>query len=221
MATVLAGAFAASAASAQVVPVDKEPHNKSALYTNFIRVFEVNIPPGETAGDHSHDHDTAVVAVGDSTTRTKWQGEDWSAPRVEPSGTVNISNYQGAPGVHSFQNSGTAPYKAIAVENNRDKGFPMPEPAVSAPGTTVTQQSRAFIVYDVRLNETTKTTHHQHNRPIVIVLLDGTVEFGGIGGENPIQIKNQGQWLTLPPGQGHDLSLATTPTTRVIEIEVR
>ena len=52
------------------------------------------------------------------------------------------------------------------------------------------------------------------------MLVSGTLEQGGIGGEEPVRISQPGQWLVLPRFQGHTVA-AVGGNARAIEIEVR
>lgn len=214
--------FGASAAgrSAQVA-VTEEPHHRVVLYTAQLRVLDVNISPGDTALDHAHDRDTATVAIGNATTRTRRPGEDWGAPRVRRLGSVNITEYTGAPAVHRVENVDTTPYHLIAVENLRDERWSMPKAPAAAAGTTLIQQSRAFAVYDVRLSAGTPRTTHAHEVPTISVLVAGAFENQGGGGETPFRLQQPGRWLLTPMGQAHTMSVIGAGDAHVIEVEVR
>ena len=82
------------------------------------------------------------------------------------------------------------------------------------------KDTRAFTIYDVRVNAGTPQTMHAHTWPTVVILVDGGMENGGIGGEEPVRLQKPGQWMFLPRGLSHTI----TPiggTAHVVEIEVR
>lgn len=198
----------------------EDPHRRLVLYHGHLKVFDVNIPPGDTSLDHRHERDIATVAIGNATTRTRPSGEDWSAPRVRPPGSIGINDYTGAPVSHRVENTDTTPYRLIAVENVREGGWSMPKPLAGA-GTTLLQESRAFTVYDVRLSTGTPRTTHFHEVPTVAVVVAGAFENQGGGGETPFRLQQPGRWLLTPMGQQHVMTLVGTGNAHVVEFEAR
>jgi quercetin dioxygenase-like cupin family protein len=92
---------------------------------------------------------------------------------------------------------------------------------LTAPGSSVLKQSRAFTVYDLALKAGDPEAMHQHTGATIIVLVSGTLEQGGIGGEEPVRIRQPGQWLALPRLQGHTVVAVGNGDAHAIEIEVR
>ena len=182
--------------AAQSQPATSEPHHKRLLYTNDVRVFDVVVPPGQSTSDYAYAHGVATVVIGSGVTS------------VRDAGSV----------IH-VDNSATADYHAIEVENMRDDDRFLMPPVIMAAGTSVLTQSRAFTVYDVKL-AADQTTRHEHAWSTIAVLLSGAIEQGGIGGEEPARLRGAGQWLTLPRAQAHTLT-AIGGDAHVVEIEAR
>ena len=188
-------AVAFGGVAAQSQPATSEPHHRRLLYTNDVRVFDVVVPPGTTA-EYSYDHDVAAVVIGNGMASIK-----------DPKTMFRV------------ENTGPADYHAIEVENMREDGkWTMPQ-VITAAGTSVLTQSRAFTVYDIKL-AADQTTPHNHAWSTIAVLLSGAVEQGGIGGEAPARLRAAGQWLTLPRAQAHTLT-AVGGDAHVVEIEAR
>src|SRR5262245_10501713 len=146
----------------QAVPsVNEDLSHKRLLFTAHLRMFDVTVAPGDSTIDHSHDHDLVTVAVGQATLRTRASGGDWSGPRPVAPGAVDVASYTGTPAVHRIENVGTTPYRAFAIENLRDAKWTTPQ-LITAPGTTLLEQSRSFAVYEVRLNGSASKTSHVH-----------------------------------------------------------
>src|SRR5258705_10202016 len=111
---------AMSVLSAQLAPVpaNNEPHHRRLLYTNDVRVFDVTIPPGETAADHVHQYDMATLIVGEGTLQVSRNGQDAAAPAPGARGSVIVTELTGAPAAtYRIRNTGTTAYHAIEVEN--------------------------------------------------------------------------------------------------------
>jgi quercetin dioxygenase-like cupin family protein len=201
------------------MPMADEPHHKRVLFAAHMRLFEILVPPGTTTLDHSHDRDIAVVAMGETTFRTRVTGKEWETPRSYVPGGINLVTYTGAAGAHALDNVGKTPYRVLAVENVREGGWTLPR-AIEAPATGLLQQSRAFAVYEVRLSTSVPQTTHVHQQPTVVVLLSGGVEVQGGGGESEFRIA-PGRWFHSAPDQPHALSLIGAADARLIEVEAR
>ena len=202
------------------VALSNEPHHKRLLYTAHVRLFDITVPAGATTLDHSHDRDILTVALGPTTFRTSQASGGWAAPRSYMAGSVNINNYTNAAAAHRMENVGKTPYRVLAVENLRERGWSMPK-VVEAPGTTLTQQSRSFAVYDVRLNSSATRTSHVHQQPTVVILIAGSVEVQGAGGESEFRMETPGRWFPSQWDQPHTVSLVSGAEARLVEVEAR
>src|SRR5262245_39440416 len=45
------------------IPVTKEPHHHVTFENSQFRILDVNVPPGESTLDHSHDRDLVTVSM--------------------------------------------------------------------------------------------------------------------------------------------------------------
>ena len=102
-----------------------------------------------------------------------------------------------------IENSGNAPYRALEIENVHEM-----------------KQTPPFTISDLMLKVSDGAAMHQHTGATMIVLVSGTLEQGGIGGEEPVRISRPGQWLVLPRFQAHTVA-AVGGNMRALEIEVR
>jgi hypothetical protein len=193
---------AASAAQGHV-SISEEPHHTRLFYTAHLRMFDVTVPPGTVSADYSLDHDLVTVALG--------------APTP---GAIDVITATGSPSVHRVENAGQTPYRMFAVENLRDEGWSMPA-RVSAPGTTLARESRAFAVYDVRLTAATPRTNHVHAMPTVVMLVAGAVEVQGGGGESEFRMEATGRWFPSMWSQPHSFMLVGSADAHLVEVEAR
>ena len=200
--------------------VNEDPSHKRLLFTAHLRMFDVTVAPGGSTLDHSHDHDVVTVAVGQATLRTRASGGGWSDPRPVASGAVDVASYTGASGVHQIENVGTTPYWAFAIENLRDAKWTTPQ-LITAPGTTLLEQSRSFAVYDVKLNGSAPKTSHVHQMPTVVMLMAGSVEVQGGGGESVFRMETPGRWILSQWDQPHTLTLVGNSDAHAVEVEAR
>jgi quercetin dioxygenase-like cupin family protein len=208
------------AAQESAVSLNNEPHHKRLLYTNDLRLWDVTLPPGQSTPAFVHEYDVATVVVGDGMLDIQRNGEPLSAASPNARGSVVVAEHTGARATYRIENNGTTAYRAFEVENMREGGWPSTQP-FTAPGSSVAKESRAFTIYDVMLKSRSPEVMHEHMGAVVIVLLGGTLEQGGIGGTDPVRIAQPGQWLTIPRFQTHALTPVGSADAHAIEIEVR
>jgi quercetin dioxygenase-like cupin family protein len=218
---VLVLALVAVPAAAQVIPVDQEPRHRIVFADEALRVLEVRIPAGDTTLEHRHDNDLATVNLENGRTRTRNSGADWGTPRVRMPGEVTVNEYSGRPTAHVVQNIDLIPYRLVGVENLRPESWSQGAP-ITAPGTRVLNESRAFRVYEVRMDGAVGETRHVHDVPVMLALIDGSVTVAGDNPQLGQPLTTPGQWAVVPAGQPHTVRKAEgAEEGRLIEIEVR
>jgi hypothetical protein len=206
-------------AQSEAASINNEPHHKRLLYTNDLRMWDVTLPPGQSTPPFRHEYDVATVVIGDGTLNIQRNGDQLSAsPNAR--GSVIVGEHTGAPATYRIENSGTTEYRAFEVENMREGNWPAAQ-LLTAPGSSVLKESRAFTIYDVVLKARSPEVMHDHRGATIIVLLGGTLEQAGIGGTDPVRLSQLGQWLPLPRLQPHALTPVGSTDAHAIEIEVR
>ena len=207
-------------AQSAAASINNEPHHKRLLYTNDLLLWDVTLPAGQSTSPFVHEYDVATVVIGDGTLNIQRNGVLLSASSPSARGSVSVSEHTGAPATYRIENSGTMEYRALEIESMHEGGWPAAQP-FTAPGSSVLKESRAFTIYDVLLKAGSPETMHQHAGSTIVVLVDGTLQQGGIGGTDPVRISQPGQWLSLPRFQAHALARVGITDAHAIEIEVR
>ena len=207
-------------AQSAAASINNEPHHKRLVYTNDLRLWDVTLSPGQSTMPFLHEYDVATVVIADGMLNIQRNGEQLSAPAPNARGSVIVSEHTGAPATYRIENNGTTEYRALEVENMRESGWPAAQ-VLTAPGSSVLKESRAFTIYDVVLKAGSPEVMHNHTGSTIVVLLDGTLEQAGIGGTDPVRISQPGQWLSLPRFQMHAVTPVGRTDAHVVEIEVR
>ena len=216
--------------AAAQVPVSKEPHYTVTFENAQFRIIDVNVPAGQSSLEHKHDLDIATVSMTNGPdTRIQVSGQPWAAAAHRALGDARVTEYSGKPLSHRIENVGKSAYQLFAVENLRTSGWSSTPPA-SGLGTTLTSDSRALRLYDVRLALATAQTSHTHLAPTIAVLVSGKVMSDGPDRQAKAnapaavglkQLDRPGQWVLVPSGDTHHLVRLGTSDARVVEIEVR
>ena len=86
------------------------------LFENqYVRVFDVRIPPGGVTDFHRRAHDSVTVHITGELVASQLQGEAWSAAKVE-AGSVMFEADAGKTEVRRMRNDGTTEYRGILVQ---------------------------------------------------------------------------------------------------------
>lgn len=87
------------------------------LFENqYVRVYDVRIPPGETTDFHVHQFDTVFVTISGGLTASQAQGQAWGKAERDEPGLVEFSADGKQPRTHRVRNDSTAEYHVIAVQ---------------------------------------------------------------------------------------------------------
>jgi len=202
------------------VSMRDEPHHHFVFETETFRVFEPRIEPGDVTLDHRHAYDMVTVCIGGSSLRNRELGSDWSPP-VSPCmlGRVSVTEYAGHEATHRVENVGTGVYRLLAVENLRVANWSRSAP-IAAASTTLLRGSRAFSVYEIRLDHATDHTVHLHQQPTIIVLVSGQALVAIDERHELSRLDESGRWHLTTAGQRHNVMAASPDGMRAVEIEI-
>jgi uncharacterized Zn-binding protein involved in type VI secretion len=109
-----------AAQDASVITMDQEPHHHLALHNDYVKVFNVEVSPGDSIVLHRHDQDTVAIAIGDQLVTVGIPGKpDVHQKNADAQVRLQRSGY-----MHSTRVDGDTPYHTVAVELMRPQtGF--------------------------------------------------------------------------------------------------
>lgn len=209
----------ASAQGAEPVPIEQDPQHTIVFSDSSLRVLEVRVPEGMETLDHMHRYDIATVCIDCAQTRTRLPGQPYGDIRPRKAGGFLIAEYAGKSAAHAVRNVGKGLYGLVAVENVRLSGWTTAAPLPEQAGTVLSQESRAFRVYDVNILPGKPTLQHTHTSPTVVVLDKGDVTHGS--GKDSKHLTKPGEWILVAAGSSHTLSAQGSGAAHLVEIEVR
>jgi len=92
--------------------MDQEPHHHLVLQNEYVKVFNVEVSPGDSIVLHRHDQDTVAIAIGDQLVTVGIPGKpDVHSKNVDAQVRLQRSGY-----MHSTRVDGDTPYHTVAVE---------------------------------------------------------------------------------------------------------
>jgi hypothetical protein len=95
-----------------VITMDQEPHHHLSLHNDYVKVFKVEVSPGDSIVLHRHDQDTVAIAIGDQEVTVGIPGK----PDVHQKNADAQVRLQRGGYVHSTRVDGATPYHTVAVE---------------------------------------------------------------------------------------------------------
>lgn len=95
-----------------VVPMDQEPHHHLVLQNDYVKVFNVEVSPGDSIVLHRHDRDTFAIAIGDQLVTVGIPGK----PEIHQKNADAQVRLLRSGYMHSTKVDGDTPYHTVAVE---------------------------------------------------------------------------------------------------------
>jgi hypothetical protein len=135
----------------EYVEVRDEPRHRRRFENEFVRVYDVLIPPGDTTLYHRHTEDTFYVAVNEATVRDQTWGEDETRTGTAPAGSVMCRPHRSRPLIHQVHNVGVAEMRLIGAEIKASPAVTSTEP-LDAPGHVLTLERDRLRVYELSLD---------------------------------------------------------------------
>lgn len=188
------------------VPVDREPYHRTLFQNNFVRVLDVQIPPGQITKYHIHASPLITVFLLDARTSAQILGE---APGpVSSQGAVpNLGDNwnQSLPYTHRVKNVGSVSSHGILAEWLAPAG-PQCVSLGPIPGYSLAREGKFGRAYKVQLRPGESTPRHSHSCPGLTV--QGTAgRLRNMGTPPAAQGgSGAGHWLWRNAGHQHVLS---------------
>lgn len=185
------------------VPVAKEPRHHLKFENEYVRVFDVTVPPGDTTLFHLHANDYAFVSIGDATLKAEVMGQQ-PTDLIMKDGETRFTK---GPITHRVRNVASTPFRNITIEILRSPGPSGTKKPDTAPGlSTILDNDRVHIERLV-LEPGQSTSLHTHNLSALSVFLT----------EARVRVESPGQkpqTMNYKPG---DFRWRSAPTTHVLK----
>lgn len=216
----------------EAVPVEQEPRHKTVLENEFVRVFRVEIPPGESALLHRHAQDYFWIVVRGSDMETTVAG---GSPERQPlaDGEKSVSK---APIVHKVANVGSRTFLTVAIElkngfNERAIRCGMGErPCASEVGDMTEPQYAVATLFEtdrmkvseIELDPKAVLPTHEHALPHLVIALTALELEGAAEDVAPARITQQEADVAwVPAGLKHKLTNTGKSKARFVTVEFR
>src|SRR2546423_1368639 len=186
------------------VPVASEPRHHLKFENQYVRVFDVLVPPGDATLFHTHSNDYVFVTISGANLKAQVMG----AQPVDLNLTSGEVRFTKAPLTHRVTNVGSTPFRNITVEIlSSPRSTSTAASLENLPGHTLVLDNERVRVHRLVLEPGQSTGVHTHE----LSGLGVAVSTGEIEIESPGQ---QRQTVKLQPG---DFRWHTGATTHSIK----
>lgn len=152
------------------VAVRDEPRHRRRFENEFVRVYDVLIPPGDTTLYHHHTEDTFYVAVNEATVRDQTWGEEEFRTGTAAAGSVLCRPHRSRPLIHQVHNLGATDMRLIGTELKQSPTMTAPLP-LDVPGHVLTLERERLRVYELSLSPGESTGQIEYRFFSLTVLL--------------------------------------------------
>ncbi|MEK6302547.1 MAG: hypothetical protein AABO41_17690 [Acidobacteriota bacterium] len=160
------------------VPVANEPRHHLKFENQYVRVFDVVVPPGDTTLFHTHSNDYLFVSIGDATLKAEVMGGQ-PGDLIAKDGD---SRFTKAPITHRVTNVGKDVFRNITIEVLKSPGIAAGAHAHEIPGHTLVLDNDRLHVERVVIEPGKSIpthTHHQSGLGVCVSAAEIQIESPG------------------------------------------
>jgi quercetin dioxygenase-like cupin family protein len=222
--------LSATALQAQTaVPVEAEPHHKTLLQNDHVRVFLAEVPPHQETGLHHHERDYLAIELVDGHITNSRVGavpvQQWFH-----SGDLHLAKGGFS---HVVRNDADTLFRSSDIEFTEPQGDAQPSKQAPSrycnPGSKTACVTETYVlctakvcVSDVTLGEGAKTTRHTHTTDHMLVAVTDYELTDQVEGKGQIvRTQKSGGVEYVPAGITHQLVNTSKGPVRFIVVVFR
>lgn len=205
-----------AAAPRPAVPLLDEPMHHKKFENEYVRVFDVLVPPHEQTLFHEHAHDYVFVPIGAS----KFRSEKADGTSSELDLKSGEARFTSAPLTHRAINLADTPFRNITVEILKSAGSPAELPLPAMPGHSVILENDRVRIDRQILDPGQSTGLHTHTlMSLGICVSPARVEYSTPGEKTETADLQPGQFNWHTGTRTHSLKNVGKTRFEAIEIE--
>jgi quercetin dioxygenase-like cupin family protein len=150
------------------VPVLNEPLHHLKFENEYVRVFDVVVPPGDTTLFHIHSNDYAFVGIGPATLKAEVFGAGTQQDLILKDGEARFTK---GPVTHRVTNIASSPFRNITIEILKSPGAVGSSTPDTSPGHSIVLDNERIRIERLILEPGQSTNTHTHNLSALSVFL--------------------------------------------------
>jgi peptidyl-dipeptidase Dcp len=204
-----------AAAPSQSVPVSEEPMHHRKFENEYVRIYDVVVPPHGQTLVHVHEHDYIFVALGDSHVRSEPSGGN-AVELVLKNGEARFTS---APLTHRAVNLADTPFHNLTIEILKPADSPL-GPLPASPGRSLVLDNDRVRISRLILRPGESTGLHTHAPAILgICVSPARLEVTAPGQEPRVVQFEAGQFVWRDKPEQHSLRNVGGTTFEAVDIE--
>jgi quercetin dioxygenase-like cupin family protein len=212
--------YGAEASTLSAVPIEQEPAHRLVLQNDYVRVFEVCLPPGESTLWRVHLHDGVSVRLTDATIED--QPEDRKAETIRLRRGEVAYGATPTPRTHRVRNVGERTFHIVYIEllTPHDVSTDRTDVAASDPRVVV-ENDRVRTLRRILVPGESTTVHTHAWRGVGVPVTAGRLEISTPeGATKTIEVKvGAVQWIE--PGTTHRLKNVGDAPIEIVDVELK
>ena len=149
------------------VPVANEPRHHLKFENEYVKVFDVVVPPGDATLFHIHSNDYAFVSIGDATLKAEVMGGQ-PGDMIVKDGEARFTK---GPITHRVTNVAGFPFRNITIEILKSPGPVGNATPDNSPGHSIVLENDRVRIERLILEPGQSTNVHTHNLSALSVFL--------------------------------------------------
>jgi quercetin dioxygenase-like cupin family protein len=216
----LAACGGAQASTPSAVPIEQEPAHRLVLKNEYVRVFEITLPPGDATLWHVHLHDGVVVDLSDATIEDQPEHGEVETIRLRRGDVA----YGATPSArtHRVRNVGETTFHIVYIELLTPPDVSTDRTDAAGPDPRVVLENDRVRALRRILAPGESTPMHTHEaRGAGVPVTSGRLEISTPeGAARSVELKVGGvQWIE--PGTTHGLKDVGDAPVEIVDIELR
>ena len=195
------------------VQVRFEPRHHNVLENSWVRVLDVNIPPGDTTLYHQHTTPSVIVMLTSRKIGSQLLGEKPVAS-VTVTGNIRYASYQESPITHRVWNEDTGLYHVMDIELTGKPAGEVQMPILLAPMKLLFRQ-REVTAYSIVIAKSERIQQQPSSQPMLMISTAGTAIITVQGTSQPVQLTT-GKFLWIDPSKKFNLEGLTEKTAELV-----
>lgn len=183
-----------------VVPVRDEPHHKVTLENEYVRLIDVDLPPGDTTLYHLHTAPSVVVRLSHATIVSQKRGEAATPPRDVVPGETGYDAYDEKALIHRVINQGASGFHVLDIELPRAHPGAGPSTIAAAENVKLAFEQKAVRVYAIELEAGKRWSMAANECAHLLVCISGRAQaVDGSGAERANHSLGAGESMYASP----------------------
>lgn len=149
------------------VAVANEPRHHLKFENEYVRVFDVVVPPDDATLFHTHSNDYAFVTIGDAKLKAEVMGSQ-PADLILKNGEARFTK---GPITHRVTNVASTPFRNITIEILRSPGPAGTSTPDTSPGHSIVLENERVRIERLILEPGQSTNMHTHGLSALSVFL--------------------------------------------------